>query len=238
VHGALPRGRSAHHETSVTTEPAATDQKPFYRNPFLIAFVIGVATLTFLRPLMRSIPEPPPETGPLPIDGWTDRDGEAYEPSALVQVTLVGFVETGSSDCGSNTLLSKLWHMYREEGFDADVLVVSISAADSKELRRREAWWSGPRERWAIAGPTDPASATVLRESLHGSIAEWLPVRETIRRPRRPASLEPWPDCEGDELLAWVTLVDSSGQTRGFYNVSDWEVESELFHRTHRLLFE
>jgi hypothetical protein len=222
----------------VTTGSSPASSKPFYQNPFVIAFLIGVATLTFLRPLMRSIPAPPPESGPLLVEDWIDRTGAEYEGSAWGQVTLVGFVDNGGPDCGSATLLSKLWHMYRDQGFDADVLVVSISATDAKGLRRREALWAGPRERWAVAGPADPETAAALRAGLHESLSEWLPVRELIRRPRRPAILEPWPECDGDELLEWVTLVDGAGQTRGFYRVSDWEVESELFHRTHRLLFE
>lgn len=223
-------------ETTDTADPAKP--KPIYRNPFVIAFIIGVATLTFLRPHMRSIPEPPPISGTLPIVEWFDRNDEPFDANAFGRVTLVGFVESGSEDCGASTLLSKLWHMYREEGFEADVLVVSLSAVDSKELRRREAWWAGPREGWAIAAPTGDDEAAALVASLSADLEAWLPIRETIRRPRRPAVLEPWPECEGNELLEWVTLLDATGQTRGFYRVSDWEVESELFHRSHRLLFE
>ncbi len=209
---------------------------PLYKNPFAIAFVIGVLTLTFLRPRMRNIPDAPPPTGEISVEGMIDQAGEGFSSDDWADVTLLGFTHEGFADCGAATLLSKLWHMYRQEEFNAQVALVSLDAADAKALRRHEAAWGGPRVGWNVLGSPEAAAAEQRRVELEAHLEAWLPIRETMRRPRRPVTLEPWPECEGPELLEWVALVDSAGQTRGFYNVSDWEVESELFHRTHRMI--
>lgn len=209
---------------------------PIYKNPFAIAFVIGVITLTFLRPRMRNVPDAPPPSGTIPVSALIDQSGAPFSDAGWPDVTLVGFVEPGGQDCGATNLLSKLWHMYRQEDFDAQVALISLSQADDKALRRLETAAGGAREGWLVLGPSEHSGAAELEAALSGYLAEWMPIRESMRRPRPPVTLEPGAECEGHELLEWVALVDSEGQTRGFYRVSDWEVESELFHRTHRML--
>ncbi|MFT6396018.1 MAG: hypothetical protein ACJAYU_000760 [Bradymonadia bacterium] len=220
----------------MTDEARADKKPPIYRNPYAIAFVIGILTLTLLRPRMRNVPDAPPLSGAISVAGLMDEDGTPFSADDWAAVTLVGFTESNGVDCGGMALLSKLWHMYRQEDFEAEVLLISLSHADAKQLRRHEAQWGGPRQGWHVLGGVDASGASQREAALLTHLEGWLPIRETMRRPRRPASLEPWPECEGHELLEWVALVDSDGQSRGFYNVSDWEVESELFHRTHRLL--
>lgn len=219
------------------TDAKLDPNRPLYRNPFVIAFVIGVATLTFLRPHMRNIPDPPPETGAFPVVDWIDREGAETALGDTAAVKLVGFVDPNSADCGARRLLSKMWHMYRAESFDVEVVAVSLSSVDAKALRRLEAEWGGRRDRWTVVGSADSDDAETLRVEIADQLASWMPIREVQRRPRPPLPLEPWPECDGHELLEWVTLVDRDSQTRGFYRVSDWEIESELFHRSHRLLF-
>ena len=214
-----------------------SDSRPIYRNPFVIAFVIGVATLTFLRPHMRNIPDAPPETGALPGVELIDREGSPVTNVGDAAVTLVGFADADVEDCGASRLLSKLWHMYRSESLDVEVVMFSLRATDAKALRRLESRWGGPRDGLRVVGPATEEAAEELRAATTAHVEAWTPIREAQRRPRPPLPLEPWPDCEGDTLLEWVTLVDDDMQTRGFYRVSDWEVESELFHRSHRLLF-
>lgn len=219
------------------TGPKPPDSRPVHRNPFVIAFVIGVVTLTFLRPHMRNIPDAPPGTGALPDIELIDREGSPIEVFGGAAVTLVGFADADVDDCGASRMLSKLWHMYRSESLDAEVVMIALGAADAKALRRIESGWGGPREGWSVVGPTTDEAAEELRTAASAHLEEWMPVRDAQRRPRPPLPIEPAPECEGSELLEWVTLVDGGLQTRGFYRVSDWEVESELFHRSHRLLF-
>ena len=59
-------------------------KKPFYKNPYVVAFVVGIITITAIRPLTRHIPDPPPVIGQgLPSYEAQGPGDEAFSPDQL-----------------------------------------------------------------------------------------------------------------------------------------------------------
>ena len=54
-----------------------------YRNPYVWGFVIGIVTLTAIRPLLRHVPEPPPVLFQLPEFSLVGSDGKPYGSAEL-----------------------------------------------------------------------------------------------------------------------------------------------------------
>lgn len=209
----------------------------WYKNPFVVSFLIGVVTITWLHGRLRHVPDPPPVVGELAVGGWTDASGADLDGSVFAEsVTVVGFVEPGAevADCGAPRLLSKLWFMFQDEDIDARVMTVSLGAGEAKDWAALEGVL-GSRENWTFAGPTTPEAAEALSGALATARPEWDEWR--AQNPRPPARIlvaEP-PPC-ASELLRDVVLVDADGNLRGFYQAQAWDVESELFHRVQHIL--
>ncbi|MCP4502937.1 MAG: SCO family protein [Deltaproteobacteria bacterium] len=79
----------------VTNGTVEQDKKPFYKNPFLIAFVLGALALTLMRPIsLMFLRAPPPliETQPWSLTG---DDGKSFGSEELQgKVWLASFVFT------------------------------------------------------------------------------------------------------------------------------------------------
>ena len=57
------------------------------RNPYVWGFVIGIVTLTLIRPLLRRIPEPPPVLSQLPDFALEGADGKPFGSAELSSST-------------------------------------------------------------------------------------------------------------------------------------------------------
>jgi protein SCO1/2 len=65
------------------------------RSPYVWAFVIGIVTLTLIRPLLRHVPEPPPVLSQLPRFSLVGVDGKPYGSAELSgQVYVANFFFT------------------------------------------------------------------------------------------------------------------------------------------------
>jgi protein SCO1 len=71
------------------------------RSPWVWGFLIGIVTLTLLRPILRYIPDPPPVSGQVPEFTLVDEKGEAFGSKELRgQIYIASFFSTGcSSSC-------------------------------------------------------------------------------------------------------------------------------------------
>lgn len=209
----------------------------WYKNPFVVSFLIGVVTITWLHGRLRHVPDPPPVVGALPVDGWTDASDTALDGSVFAEsVTVVGFVAPGAelAECGAPRLLSKLWFMFQDEDIDARVMTVSLDVGEAKDWAAIEGVL-GSRDNWTFAGPTTPEAAEALSDALATARPEWDEWR--AQNPRPPARIivaEP-PPC-ALEPLRDVVLVDAEGNLRGFFEAQAWDIESEVFHRVQHIL--
>jgi len=85
---AAPRGGA---ETGSGFDPLGPRRR--IRHPFLWAFLVGIAVLTLMRPLLRHVPAPPPVEGRLPALRLVDQEGRPFGPEAMHgDVWIVGFV--------------------------------------------------------------------------------------------------------------------------------------------------
>lgn len=212
----------------------------WHRNPFVISFVAGVITLTWLKTRLSYRPEPPPVVGALAIDDWTDDSGEPVSVSAFADtVTVVGFVGVDGLDCGAQHMLSKLWYMFEHEGIEARVATVGFAVAgDAKTWSRNESAAGGERVGWLQAGPTTEAGMNGLTESIASARGPWTVWQEENPRPPARLLLPDPPACDGPDALRELVLVDETGHIRGFFDVHAWEVESEIYHRARHVLAE
>ena len=70
------------------------------RSPYVWGFVIGIVTLTLIRPLLRHIPEPPPVLSELPEFSLVGVDGKPFGSAELRgQVYVVNFWYAGCPPC-------------------------------------------------------------------------------------------------------------------------------------------
>lgn len=208
-------------------EPVHTP--PWWRNPYLIAFVVGAVTLTLLRPRLRHVPEPPAVIARLPVLELRDVDDA---PVVWGPATVVTFVGAGAdADCGGVEVASKVAASLRTLGIEIDVATVVIGApADAKELARWQHRAGGARPGWSWAAARDAEGAAALTATVDDALRVRA-ARATEQRDRHaPRDLVPR-SCAGPEALRWTTIVDADRQLRGLYEV-DWEdIEGELLNR-------
>lgn len=212
---------------------------PWYRNPFVIAFIAGAITLTWLQFRLRYEPDPPPPMGELEVIDWTGSAGASFRDPFVGRVTVVAFADSSGSSCGGIRLVSKLRHMFADDGLDVRVAVVAPGVSrDDKAWDRIRARFPGERSDWWTGGPSTVEGADALHASLE---AAWGP-HETWRtenpRPPAPVELVPPPQCDGPRELEHVALVGPNGRIRGFYPAWGWDVESEILHRAEHVLDE
>lgn len=210
---------------------------PRWRNPWLVAFVAGVVTLSWLHFRMQYHPPPPPDLGTVDTSGWAFVDAGSARQGLGGEVTVVAFVAPDGTSCGSARTAAKMRAIFDSQGVDAAVAAVVFGGpGDAKAWAALEDGLGGALPGAWVGGPTDAASAAELQrlvDAAWGPVAQW---RERDPRPLPPVALGPSPECPGPAALAHLALVDAAGRVRGLYPADGWEVQSELLHRTRGLI--
>ncbi|MCB9532527.1 MAG: hypothetical protein H6700_12240 [Myxococcales bacterium] len=222
---AAPPGAAA----TATEPPEATHTPPWWRNPYLIAFVVGAVTLTLLRPRLRHVPDPPAVLARLPVVELVDVDDA---PVSWGPATVVTFVGAGvDADCGGVEVASKVAASLRTLGVEIDVATVVIGApADAKQLARWQHRAGGARAGWRWVAARDAEGAAALTATVDDALRVRAARAAEQRDRHAPRDVTPQ-SCAGPEALRWTTIVDADRQLRGLYEV-DWEdIEGELLNR-------
>jgi hypothetical protein len=220
--------------TSVPERPDP-GSAPWYRNPFVISFVAGVLTLTWLHFRLRHVPEPPPELGRLASVDWV---GAESAPNPIGRdVVLVAFFdpETGKS-CGGVRLLGKILPRLEDAGVDATMAVVAYGGVAAEKGFRRAARGAAVVYSAWIGGPADQQGVASLEAWFTEGAARSDDWRGGQPRPYPPAEMAAPPACDGARALGSVALVDAEGDLRGVFGAWEWEVESEITHRTRHVV--
>ncbi len=197
---------------------------PWYRNPWIIAFLAGAATLTVLAPRLRYVPDAPPAMGQLDLVGFVDTDGVPVEDPFADRISVVGFVDLEAADvCRQRTVeqLGKLWMMFASEGDPTAVMTVALRPSDGTGKRWARARHAAPglRAGWTWVGPREDAAGERVAEALTSSQSEWMALPEVS-------------DCAGSLGTGFLTIVDGAGEFRGFYAIDRPNVTSEVLHRS------
>ena len=152
------------------------------RNPYVWAFLIGIVTLTAIRPLLRHVPEPPPVLFQLPEFSLVAADGKPFGSADLRgQVYVASFFFTS---CRS--ICPAIMHgMTRlQDGFARNGDSRRPARVDQRGPRARHAGGARPTTRKTLG--VDPARWTLLTGD-----------PERVRRARRRRiqdAVEPMPE--------------------------------------------
>jgi protein SCO1/2 len=200
--------------------------KTLVRNPYIWGFIIGIVTLTAIRPLLRRIPEPPPVLSTLPEFTLSGVDGKPFGSRDLAgQVYVVNFFFTR---CGSICPaimrgVGRLQAGFAERGIEG-IRLVSISvdpAYDTPEVLKE----------YGASHGVDPTRWTLLtgdQERVRTLVVDGF---------KTPMERAP----DGGPTLVEVAhtgklvLVDAHGRIRGYYDSDDLGLD-EVYNRAQHVL--
>ncbi len=197
-----------------------------YRNPYVWGFVIGIVTLTAIRPLLRHVPEPPPVLSKLPEFSLVGMDGKPYGSAELRgQVYVANFFFTSCRSICPAIMqgMGRLQAGFAERNVQG-VRLVSISVDpehDTPEVLREYAKGMG----------VDPARWTLLT----GDPEQ---VRSLVVDGFKTPVVSPPPQGAGPIDIAHtgkLVLVDGSGRIRGYYGSDEMGLD-EVFNRAQHVL--
>jgi protein SCO1/2 len=196
------------------------------RNPYVWGFLIGIVTLTAIRPLLRHIPEPPPVTGQVPEFSLVDSDGKAFGSAELKgQVYIASFFFTSCRSICPVIMhgMAKLQAGFDERGIKG-IRLVSISVDpehDTPEVLRAYGKDLGVKpERWTLlTGDPEKIRAVVV---------------DGFKTPLEAAPQTPASPIEIAHT-GKVVLVDGSGGIRGYYATDEMGLD-EVFNRAQHVL--
>jgi protein SCO1/2 len=196
------------------------------RNPYFWGFVIGIVTLTLIRPLLRHIPEPPPVLSQLPAFTLVGEDGNPYGSADLRgQVYVANFFFTSCRSICPAIMhgMSRLQDGFAQRNIDG-IRLVSISVDpehDTPEVLAAYAKGMGidPR-RWTLL-TGDPEQ--VRRLVVDG-------FKTPVIDPP-PGGSEPIDIAHSGKLV----LVDGSGRIRGYYGTDELGLD-EVYNRAQHVL--
>ncbi len=207
---------------------SSKDKKPWYKNLFRWYFVIGVVTLTLLRPFLRHEPPPPPVLRQLPPFELLDQNNKPFSLSDLaghVWVANLIFTRCGSICPLLTRQMAGLQERYDTYGVD-EIRLLSISVDpeyDTPDVLKDYAELNG----------ADPERWTFLTGDL-----------KSVRR----LVLEGFAAGMGEQAENGVGMIDIShsgkfvivdpqGGIRGYYD-ADPDGLDEVYHRSRHVLNE
>jgi protein SCO1/2 len=196
------------------------------RNPYVWGFVIGIVTLTAIRPLLRHVPEPPPVLFQLPAFTLVGMDGKSFGSAELHgQVYIASFFFTSCrSICpGIMRGMGRLQAGLAERNVQG-VRLVSISVDpehDTPEILGAYAKEMGVDSgRWTLlTGDPEPIRRLVVDGF------------KTPVVPAPPQGAEPLDIAHTGKLV----LVDGGGHVRGYYDSDEMGLD-EVFNRAQHVL--
>ena len=196
------------------------------RNPYVWGFVIGIVTLTAIRPLLRRIPDPPPVLSQLPAFSLVGMDGEPFGSAELRgQVYIANFFFTSCRSICPAIMqgVGRLQAGLTERNIPG-IKLVSISVDpehDTPEILSAYAKGTG----------VDPARWTLLTgdpERVRHLVVDGF---KTPVGTSPPAGAGPIDIAHTGKLV----LVDGLGRIRGYYDSDEMGLD-EVFNRAQHVL--
>jgi protein SCO1/2 len=194
---------------------------------WIIAAVVGVATLTLIRTRLRNIPDPPPVMYVLPEYALVDQNGAPFTPDTLRgKVWVAGFVFTSCpSTCPAVTrAMGELRARY--DRMDIDIEMVSFTVdpkTDTPAVLADYASKVGANDKWHFVTGDEAAIRAVVRDGFKLGIGQ----------PEVQAGGSMYDIAHSTKLA----IVDTEGGVRGFFDIEP-EGLDEIFHRSQHVMAE
>ena len=199
--------------------------RKFIRYPWHFGAVVGIVTITAMRPCTRHVPDPPAVMSQVPAFALVDQDERPFTSDALRgRVTVAGFMfTTCPSTCPKiSRAMHSLQERYKQHKI-ADVQLVSFTVDpenDTPAVLKTYAGHLGADEAsWRfVTGPVDAMRALVV-----GGFS---------------TAMDKQVGAHGMVDIAHTTklaLIDGDGNLRGYYS-SDEQGLDEIFHRSQHVL--
>src|SRR5512143_3183439 len=193
--------------------------KRLVRSPYFWGLLIGCATVTLIRPLLRREPAAPPVLSPLPRFELVAPDGTAFGSDALRgHVYVANFFTTrcAAIDLPAMHGMATLQELYREAGIDS-IRLVSISADPAydtpERLRAAQATFGVDPARWVLLTGGIEEIRSLAEQGFHVPFGD-----EAAGVSGACDAVHPSP----------LMLVDTQGGLRGIYGAGDLGVD-EVF---------
>ena len=196
------------------------------RSPYVWGFVIGIVTLTLIRPLLRHIPEPPPVLSELPEFSLVGVDGKPFGSAELRgQVYVVNFFFTSCRSICPAIMkgMARLQDGFAARNF-AGIRLVSISVDPERDT---------PEVLGAYGKElgVDPLRWTLLTGDPEK-------VRRLVVDGFKTPLAAPAPEAPGPIDIAHtgkLVLVDGLGRIRGYYDSNELGLD-EVYNRAQHVL--
>lgn len=196
------------------------------RNPYVWGFLIGIVTLTAIRPLLRHIPEPPPVLSQLPAFTLTGIDGKPFGSEDLRgQVYIANFFFTSCRSICPAVMsgMARLQDGFAQRNIQG-IRLVSISVDPGHDT-------PAVLGEYAKGLKVDPSRWTLLTGDAD------LVSRLVVDGFKTPLAKPP-PGGPGPVDIAHtgkLVLVDGAGRIRGYY-ASDEMGLDEVYNRAQHVL--
>ncbi|MCP3980150.1 MAG: SCO family protein [bacterium] len=215
-------------ETPPPTAPEAPAEErvPFFRNPFVWFFFVGIITITLIRPFLIFEPDPPPVLYELPAFELVDAGGRPFDNGSLEGgVHVVNFIFTRcASICPMLThSMSSLQERYDAEKVDG-IRLISISVDPEYDTPERLAAYAerhgADTSRWDFLTGGEAAVRALVVGGFKTAMEDVTP-----------------PDADLIDIAhsGHFFLVDGDGGVRGYYGVDESGLD-EIFHRSRHVL--
>lgn len=182
--------------------PVASEEprrRPIWKDPFVLAFLVGITLVTLAAPRFRRIAPPPEVTGVLPAFRLADQSGVTVSNETIAgHVSLVGLVTVSQPDASRAVVagLSQLQPRFGMARARVETLLIDLDGSDAAT---RQAWLQG-------LGP-EAAGWRVLAGDGACALAA-----EAFAAPPAASACDRALGAAKDARLA---LVDAAGQVRG-----------------------
>lgn len=192
---------------------------------WIVAAVVGIVTLTAIRPRLRNIPDAPAVMYALPDYALVDHKGEPFTPQTLRgKVWVAGFVfTTCPSTCPAVTrAMGDLRDRF--DRMDIDIEMVSFTVDPKKDTPAVLAAYAdsvgATSPRWRFVTGDEAAIRAVVRDGFKLGIGQ--------------------PQAQGEAMYdiahsTKLAIVDTEGGVRGFYDI-DPDALDEIFHRSQHVM--
>lgn len=198
----------------------------FMRNPYLVAFFVGITFITVMRPLTRHVPDAPAVMFQVPQFELVDQDGEPFNLEAMRgKVWVAGFIFTSCPSVCPKISRSMLELQQKFETFDVDAHLISFSVdpeTDTPDVLKRYGTTLGADlSRWSFVTGDRAAMEELVVGGFKLAMDEPKPLEETSM----------YDIAHSTKLV----LIDAEGGIRGFYSTDELGLD-EIYHRTQHVL--